>query len=340
MRTDRASTRPRLLPSRNLRAALLTLAIPALVVLAVASMTSVSPASIAGVLASGRPEWLLASAALYALGHVVSALVWRESVVAAGMGSLPVTQVMRAHWLSRGASEFLPAQLGEVARVAALRERPECRGRLLRVVGSIGAFKLVDGLFSLLVALVIVAAIAAPLLPGAEFAVLGAMAIVGLAAAGFAVWRTRERFLPARARTALEELAAGVGLLRGEHPVAPAVGLQSLATTLRILSLAALLPAYGAPVSAAPVLFALLVLTGLLPISPGGAGVREAAVVPVLIVSHGMGLEAALAVSFATQAVGMLVSLAGAGLALAVSGRPAHPDPAPAVSSEPAPQPA
>jgi uncharacterized membrane protein YbhN (UPF0104 family) len=244
---------------------------------------------------------------------------------------------MRAHWICRGASEFLPAQLGELARLAALKDRPETSGRGMRVVGSIGAFKLVDGGLSLIVALLIVGLLATPLLPG-----IGTIAVVvavlgGLMVVLWAVWRARDRLVPLRMRASFEELAAGVGLLRGDHSVAPAMAFQSLAMVLRILSLAALMPAYGAPVSAAPLLFALLVLTGLLPISPGGAGVREAAVVPLLIISYGVGLETALAVSLATQAVGLAVSVFGAGIALALGARfGVTPAPAP----QPAPQPA
>jgi uncharacterized membrane protein YbhN (UPF0104 family) len=300
----------------------------------VAGFTSVSVTEVAGVLASGQMEWLLLSAVLYGAAHVISALVWREGLSAAGLRSLPLGQVMRAHWICRGASEFLPAQLGEIARVAALKNRPEISGRVLRVVGSIGAFKVVDGGLSLIVAVVIVGVLAAPLLPGlTTIAIVVATIIVALLGV-VVLWRSRDSVFPLRIRAAFEELAVGVGLLRGDHPVAPAFALQSTAIVLRMLSLAALLPAYGAPVSAAPMMFALLILTGLLPISPGGAGVREAAVVPVLIVSYGVGLETALAVSLATQAVGLAVSLLGAGIALAVGTRVGV-TPAPAPTPQP-----
>jgi len=329
----RAATRSCPFNPRTLRAVLVAVAFPVLAVALIAGVSSISPTAVAGVLVSGRWEWLLVAGLAYALANMVSALVWREGLSAAGLASLPLGQVVRAHWLCRGASEFLPAQLGEAARLAALKDRPETKKRMWRVVVSIGAFKIVDGGLSLIVAITIVAFLGAPLLPGAStFALVGLVAAAAVITVAL-VWRFRCTVVPKRLRPALNELSLGVGLLRGNHPVAPALALQSVATALRILSIAALMPAYGAPVAAAPMIFALLVLTGLLPISPGGAGVREAAVVPVLIVSYGIGLETALAVSFATQAVGLVTSLLGAGIALAAGSRVE-------VAPAPVPQPA
>jgi hypothetical protein len=53
-------------------------------------------------------------------------------------------------------------------------------------------------------------------------------------------------------------------------------------------------------------------------ISPGGVGVRDAAMVPALVATYGLSVEPALAFSLGIQATALGVSLLGAAVALVV----------------------
>jgi len=298
----RASTRSHLRFSPHLRSGLFATIFGAIVLMAVATLASVSPAELFGALFAGDPQWLIGSAALYAIGNCISAFVWREGLRGAGLGALPLGTIMRVHWICRGASELLPAQLGEIIRVAGLRGREETKGKTARIVGSVGVYKLIDGGSSVVIAVVVLALLAPSLLPDASAAIVA--------------------------------FAAGMRLLVSARRFGSAVAFQSAVVAFRIAALAALLVAYGAPASAALVLFSVMVMASLLPISPGGVGVREALVLPALALVYGMSLETALVVSVATQGVALLVSIAGALIALiagsgAGAGAKALPDPVP-----------
>lgn len=333
----RASTRSHLRFSPHLRSGLFATIFGAIVLMAVATLASVSPAELFGALFAGDPQWLIGSAALYAIGNCISAFVWREGLRGAGLGALPLGTIMRVHWICRGASELLPAQLGEIIRVAGLRGREETKGKTARIVGSVGVYKLIDGGSSVVIAVVVLALLAPSLLPDASAAIV-AFGIVGalLVVIG-AVVLLRARvgsIAPVAVRRTVTELAAGMRLLVSARRFGSAVAFQSAVVAFRIAALAALLVAYGAPASAALVLFSVMVMASLLPISPGGVGVREALVLPALALVYGMSLETALVVSVATQGVALLVSIAGALIALiagsgAGAGAKALPDPVP-----------
>ena len=62
------------------------------------------------------------------------------------------------------AGELLPAQLGHVVRYAAIRRHPAAAAGGLRIAGSVGAWKVVDGLVTFVV--VAVAAMVMPLPAG------------------------------------------------------------------------------------------------------------------------------------------------------------------------------
>jgi uncharacterized membrane protein YbhN (UPF0104 family) len=283
-------------------------------------------------------SWVLVSAALYGASQFMAALVWREGLRAGGLGGISTRCVFAAHWISRGASEFLPAQLGEAARIAALRDHPALGpSGAWRVGGSIAAFKLVDGFVTLSVSVLLVVLLAGP---GSStgLGIAGAAGLVvciGLiAATRTAGPRALLRIAPKRMQRPLRGFAAGARLFREWRRMCGAVGLQLVATVGRVLSLAALLVAFDLPVAATPLLFALLMLSGLIPLAPGGAGVREVAILPVLVTAFGAQLEVAIALSLGIQAVGLAVSVTGALVALAF--RRGLPSFAPAVAAAPA----
>jgi uncharacterized membrane protein YbhN (UPF0104 family) len=282
---------------------------------------AVDPAALGAALASVERPWVALAALLYVAAHSVSAMVWAVSLRAGGCPGIRRGRVLQAHWVARGACELVPGHLGEAARLTAIRGDAAARAAGdLRVAGSMGAWKLLDGAVTALVVTLI--ALVTPL-PGA----LGglrwvAAVVVGLAALlALAMWRLDParalRRCPGRVGRLVGALADGAGLLSSGRAAATAAGLQVVFIALRIASLAALLIAFGVPPAAAPLVYATTVVTGYLPISPGGVGVREAALVPALVAAYGLALGPAAAVSLGIQALSLVVSLAGCALALA-----------------------
>lgn len=315
--------------SRMTRNGLIAAVVAVLAVALIAGLASISPWMLVAAVAGGAPGWLIASALLNGASHVVGGFVWHRCLRVAGLGAIPLAAAMRAHWVCRGASELTPLQIGEAARVVALRKEPAASGATWRVIGSIGAMKMLDTAVTLpMVALVIILLID----PNATFMaiVAGVMLVVIVATLLLRRGRSLITLLPERGHRIGQELIEGAAALRTMGTLVRLWSVQAASTALRIAGLAALLLAYGAPLAAAPTLFAFLVLAGLIPLAPGGAGTREAAVVPMLVGVYGLGLDAALAASLAVQAVALTVALIGAGIAMVSRARVALPlDPAP-----------
>ena len=275
--------------------------------------------------------WIVAAALAYAATQIASALVWKVGLTAGGLGEISRGHVIRAHWLGKGACELLPAHLGETVRYAAVRRHPAADGGGMRIAGSMGAFKVLDGVVTF--AVVAAATTVAPLPSGfAPIRWAAGCMLAGLIVAVIVLWRvggSRLKVLvPGRARGLLDSLGSGAGLLACRRSLVLAAGIQLGAIGLRILSLAALLAAFGLPAAAAPVVFGLMIVSGYLAISPGGAGVREAAVVPVLVATYGLGATPVLAFSLGVQAIALAVSVFGALVALVLERRSAAPAPA------------
>jgi uncharacterized membrane protein YbhN (UPF0104 family) len=303
------------------RRALLACGLAALLALAVwGAAHAVQPGALADAFAAVSWPWVVASAAAYAAGQVASGLVWGVGLRAGGMRGVGRRHVQSAHWIGHGACELLPAQLGHVARYAAIRRHPAARaGGGLRIAGSVGAWKVVDGLVTFVV--VAIAAMVMPLPDGlGGLRWLAGATLAGLLVALVVLSRVGPgrvaSLLPARLASVVRGLAEGAAVLTRRRDAAAAVGLQLVAICGRVVSLAALLHAFGMPAEAALLVFALMVLTGLLAISPGGVGVRDAALVPALVATYGLGTEPALAFSLGIQATALGVSLLGAAIAL------------------------
>jgi uncharacterized membrane protein YbhN (UPF0104 family) len=279
--------------------------------------------------------WIVAACAAYAATQVTSALVWKVGLDAGGLRAIGRGHVIRAHWLGRGACELLPAHLGEAVRFAAVRRHPAADGGGMRIAGSMGAFKLLDGVVTF--AVVAAATTVAPLPAGfTPIRWAAGLMLAGLIVSVVLLWRfggsRLEVVVPRRARGAFAPFGRGAGLLACRRSIVVAAGLQLCAIGLRILSLAALLAAFGLPAAAAPLVFGLMIVSGYVAISPGGAGVREAAVVPVLVTTYGLTAAPVLAFSLGVQAIALVVSLAGAFVALLLERRASAPATAPALA--------
>jgi uncharacterized membrane protein YbhN (UPF0104 family) len=290
---------------------------------AVGASRAIRPEAFRDAFADVQWTWVVLSALAYAACQFTSALVWHTGLRAAGLREIGRAHAIGAHWIARGATEFVPAPVGEAARVAALRRHEVAReAGAARIVGSIGAYRLVDGAVSFSVVALLVVVMPPP--GDAAFVRWVALAVVGaLALAALSAWRVGPergmRLIPRRMRPTAAHLADGARLLASRRHIGAAVCLQLVTVAGRIVSLAALLVAFGIPAEAAPLVYCLTTLTGLIAISPGGIGVREAAVVPVVALAHGLTVEPVLAFSLAVQATALVVSVLGASAALAAA---------------------
>lgn len=297
------------------------LSIAVAVLLGVAGVVSGDLSSVGASLASADRDLVVLAAVLYAVGQCMSGLMWGACQRAGGVDGIGWGQVLSLHWISRAACETLPASLGEAVRVALVRRHRAGReAGTWRIAGGLAAYKALDGVVTGVVVLGIL--LAAPL--PSQIAALRITAVVAVAvgmgvlvlaftASGRGAGRGRVGRMLAGVRD-------GAAVLRRPGEVRGAGLLGVGAIVARIASLAALLAAFQAPAGAALMVFAVIVLAGLLPLAPGGAGAREALLVPALAAGGAVPAHTALAFSVSIQGVSLLVTLAAAAVA-AVLGR-------------------
>ncbi len=287
--------------------------------LAAWGLTQVDAAAAGAALTGADPRLVAAALALYLVGQTVSGAMWAVCQGAGGVHRLPLGTALGMHWVSRAACELLPASLGEAVRVALVRRHPAgARAGGWRIAGGIAGYKAIDA--AVTGAAVLVVALAVPLpgpAGGLRWTAVGSVAVVALAAVAWRLVPRRPAEGPGRIRRALARLGEGAGVL-GHGPAArTATVLGVVALLARVLSLCALLAALGAPPQAAPVAFSVIVLAGIVPAAPGGAGTRELVLVPALVMAYGMTSADALAFSLAVQATALASSLVVGLVALA-----------------------
>jgi len=300
-------------------------------ILAVAALVAVGAVAVSGLgridvgaavsaLAHARPELLAAAAALYFVSQTMSGAMWGVCQGAGGI-RVPVATTLGLHWIVRASCEVLPMSLGEAVRVAVVRRHPDgAQAGTWRIAGSLAGFKVIDGAVTAVVVLVI--ALATPLPgPAAGLRWTALAAVVGMAACAL-VWRVgraklRGRLVPARLSRVSARLGEGAGVMSDPSATRVAGVLGLLAILTRIGSLAALLGALGIAPQAAPLAFAAIVVAGIVPGAPGGAGAREVVLLPALALTHGVSSAHALAFSMAIQASALATSLLAGAVALA-----------------------
>lgn len=292
-----------------------------LAAVAVIGLTQVHPGSAVAALSGADPQMLATGIGFYFLAQTISGVMWGVCQEAGGVRGIPMGTTLGLHWIARASCELLPANLGEAVRVGLVRRHPagaEAGG--WRITGGIAGYKAIDAVLAS--AAVLTIAIASPL-PGPagnlRWTALGAMvAIVAVALA----WRLGAAsrilsLLPARLRGAASRMGEGAGVLRDTSAARSAAILGACALVARILSMAALLTAIGAPPEAAALAFAVTVLAGIVPAAPGGAGTREMLLIPALVLAYGIPSSTAFAFSMAIQATALATSLAVGAIALA-----------------------
>ena len=292
--------------------------------LAVMGLRGIDPSAVGEALTGADPRWLALAIVLYALSGTLSGAMWVRCQEAGGVDGVTVGTGLGLHWMSRAACELLPASLGEGVRVALVRRHPGGKSAgTWRITGGLAGYKVLDGVVT--AAVVMTIALATPL-PGpagglrwTAAAVLAGGVVIAL------VWRFAglgrlTRFLPERLLHPGRRLAHGAGILTDARAAGSAslLGLGSILA--RVVSLGALLAAFGISPAAAGLTFCVIVVAGILPGAPGGAGARELVLVPALALAHGVPTGTALAFSLAIQVTALGTSLVIGLLALSVLG--------------------
>lgn len=331
------ATRRRRVP-RSIAFALLGLILAAV---AVIGLTQVHIGAAVSALSGSDPKMLAAGIVLYALGQTISGVMWSVCQEAGGVRGIPLPTALGLHWMARGSCEMLPASLGEAVRVALVRRHPVgAAAGGWRITGGLAGYKAIDA--AVTGAAVLTIAIASPL-PGPaanlRWTALGALGLVIAAAIAWRLGAGRGmlRLMPGRLRGVASRVGQGAGVLSDGGAARTAAVLGVFALVARVLSLAALLAAIGAPPQAAALAFSVIVLAGTVPAAPGGAGTREVLLIPALAFAYGIPASTGLAFGMAVQATALGVSLLAGAAALAWLGprlvfRRALPEPLPLVA--------
>jgi uncharacterized membrane protein YbhN (UPF0104 family) len=255
-------------------------------------------------LAGGDRRWLTIAAASFGVAFLATVLAWRAAFAAVGARLCPREAAARLG-IGCAVNSFAPAKLGDAVKVALCARALEGSGRMWR--GS-GVYAALAAARSVALAAIVVAASvtgALPLWP--VFALIGLIAGVAAAAALSRRLRSHPR---------ITQLLEGTAALARSPRAAATVIAWSLAVQLaRFLGAVAVARALALPhpVLAALVIAPALDLAGVFPITPGSFGVGSGAIAMALA-SRGIGLDQALAVGLAMQALETVVSLAAGAL--------------------------
>jgi phosphatidyl-myo-inositol alpha-mannosyltransferase len=274
-------------------------------------------------LVSVEPVWALLAFALMAVSMVFRSEAWYAVLTPAMPGhTIRRADVTRATMIGVFMSAVLPGRLGEAGRAIVLSRR---LGRVSRqlpvVIGTLFSQTLLNvlGLFA-------VAAIAFASTPAIE-ANAGALTLVVIVPVVLLVvvilgpWLVgraspRNPMLRKAAETLhvrLTELRRGLLVFRRPSATSHALSVQLAAWALQLLSVYALLVAFGledrAGIPAAAAVLTAVNIAGIVPVTPSNVGIFQAACVLVLS-AWGIGSDTALAYGLLLQAIEVAVALA------------------------------
>jgi uncharacterized membrane protein YbhN (UPF0104 family) len=272
--------------------------------------------ALAAALAQVDGGWLAAAAALQGLSLLFGGLAWRVGLTA-GVARLPVRHVVAAHWIGQAANTLLPARLGEVARVMAVRRHVGEEAPVARIAGSLAAQRLLGGVASFVVVVTVILVMPLPGLLGTfrpwAGGALGLAILMALVLPRLGLGRCALGMAPERLRGVVANVVDGARVLRSGRARTVSLVIHMGELGAQLGSIIALLRAFHVqvPMSAALLVFCLLAMASVLPSLPGGLGFNQAAVVAPLGSLYGVGAPVALAFSLGIQATAVGVALLG-----------------------------
>lgn len=263
-------------------------------------------------LRSAERHWLLLAAAGFVGAFAATVGAWRAALQAAG-GQICPKQAAARLAIGSMVNSFAPAKLGDAVKIALCSKAIDAPGRMWTAGGVYAALAAARSLTLATLVVIAFAAGAMPLWP--VFAICGVVGAFALAAA----LSGRIRRHP-RVAQVLGGLAA---LERSPRALASVLGWSFAMLAARLGATMAIAAALDIP---HPVLAALLILPALdvasvFPITPGSIGVGSGAVA-VALASRGIGMNEALGVGFAIQAIETSVSVTAGSLGLLYLAQP------------------
>jgi len=284
----------------------------------------IDPASLAATFRGVRWEWVGAGAAANAVQVLMFGAAWRIGLVEGGVGSVPLRHVISAAWIGKAGNAVLPARMGEVARVMVVRRHVRREpGMIARIAGTLVAQRVLSSLATFVVVVLVAASMPLPVpVPALRWLAVGAvvaLVVTVLVASRYRFGARVRRKIPHRLRGVLESVIDGAAILRARGPAARSLGMHLVAVIAQLTTVGCLLQAFGvaAPASAPLLVLAMVMLAGVLPASPGGIGVTQAAIVVPLGATYHVSANLALAFALGLQATIVVVAVIGglAGLA-------------------------
>ncbi len=277
------------------------------------------------------PGWLVAGVILHLLHQVVRTRGWFNILRAAcpSAGELRARDVTLAYLAGAGLNGVVPARGGDLAKLYLIRRRaPRTRWSTLAATflpetlfeSAVAAALLLWVLSSGLVPVPGVPDVHSLLVPRSiQPGVLSMVAIAAVGAALMLSWRN----LRARTARLIGCLLVGVAILERPRDFLRGVVIwQALARIIRLGSLAALMSAFGLPVTLETALLVMAVQGGsrLLPSAPASAGMRIALLAYGLPAATGETVAVANITAFSVG-VGATLAAVGLAIALAILGR-------------------
>ncbi len=248
-------------------------------------------AQLSGIVAHARPGWLVVAAINIALLPVLMAWRWRAVLVAQGAGSLPLSGLIQAVMTANLLNTVLPGKAGDLAKAWYVRSQ----GGLVRGVGGVILERAVD------VAVLGLLGLLGYGITSWTWGLWAAVILGGGATAGVAGlrWLPVERWLPGKK---LPALAADFRFTAKTWAQQPRLILQTVGGSLAVWTLcAAVLVCLAHALRLeltwpqACAIIPLSVMAGMVPLTLGGLGPREAVMTALLTTA--LGQEGATALS-------------------------------------------
>lgn len=284
---------------------------PGGVVLVMVAIQITDLASFRDTLAGAHPVYLIGCAVIYYIGVWISCIKWQLLLNAQGV-LVGIVPLMRWYLAGAFTGSFLPSDVGGdlgrgmlAGRVIANKSALWSSIALERLTGLAGMLVLAGGTLALSPALLGWP----PLAPLAAFVAL----VVGTVILGTLLVRSASPgWLPLRFSRALAQLRAALaGYGRKPQVITICLALSLLYHTLTVLSTWFVLLSLAPGTAIGPALVAPLVsLIGVLPLTPGGLGVREG-VQAVLLQRAGVDGAMALAAALVSRALLWALTLGG-----------------------------
>ncbi len=284
----------------------------------------VDPGGLAATFRGVHWGWVAAGACASAIQILMFGIAWRTGLRAGGVGDVPLRHVIGATWIGKAANAVLPARMGEVVRVLTIRRHIDReQGSVAQIAGTLIAQRILNTLATLVIVLVVALTMPLPIaIPDRQY-IAGATLVTVL---GVLLLRGRVRMgaqltklVPGRLRGILASVVSGAGIMRLRGPAIASVGMHLVAVIAQLTTVACLLRAFdvATPASAPLVVLAMVTLAGVLPASPGGIGMQQAAIVVPLGTTYGISANLALGFALGLQATVLVVAVTGglAGLA-------------------------